>query len=530
MNDKGRVCEAPPAADLTGLRSAAARILGSTSFARCASQRRFLQFIVEETLAGRADRLKGYTLGIEVFGRDRSFDPVSDPIVRVEAGRLRARLCEYYDAEGAADPIRIEVPKGSYAVTVRGGEGARKDNSARLPAIAHLAEKPSIAVLPFADEGGDSGQQYFADGVTDDVITDLSRISGLFVLCRQSSFAYRDAEKQPAAIAEELGVRYLATGRVRRFGDRVRISAELVDGASSQTVWAERYDRSRDEIFAMQDEVVGAIVRALKVKLTPTESDRLGHEGTANGAAHDALMRGLEQFWRYSQAGCFAAEAYFRRALDLDPAYAGAHAWLARCICLQWSHSWTPVRERTLDPAFVHAGRAVALDDASAFCHSMLGWVHLWRREGEQAVAETRLGCALDPNSADAHLFAAMSLAATGQGQEALAYIEAAMRLNPQPSALYFFALGKSLCALGDFEQAAAALKRGLALNAAFLPNHYYLAVVYALSGRQREARETAARLTAIWPERDRGESLMWIDPRLAAVFLDAERQLGLAP
>ncbi len=529
MGNKESIGEAGLQADLTAVRSAADRIVKSSLFAHSDRQRRFLQFIVDETLAGRADRLKGYTLGIEVFGRDHGFDPVSDPIVRVEAGRLRAKLREYYDGEGRLDPVHIDVPKGSYAITIRSEGAVGGEKSAWMrETVRNFEEKPSVVVLPFADEGGEPEQQYFSDGITDDIITDLSKISGLFVLCRHTSFAYRHTDKRSSAIAEELGVRYFVTGSVRRADNRLRISAQLVDTRSDRTLWAERYDRSLDDVFTVQDDVSHAIVDALKIKLTSLEAERLGYEGTASPAAHDALMRGLECHWRYTREGSFEAEAHFKRAIELDPAYALAHAWLARCYTLQWSQNWVPIRERTLDPALIHAERAVELDELLPIGHSILGWVQLWRNNAASAVAETRRACMLDPNDADAYLFASFSLCFVDRAQEALHHIETAMHLNPQPSTFYFFGLANCLFATGAYEQALAPLKRGVELNPMFLPNHLYLAVVQALLGHEKEARDAAAQMLQISPQGQPGSNISLLSPAIMEQFERGERLAGL--
>lgn len=240
------------------------RILGSPLFAQAERQRRFLKFIVTETLAGRADRISGYTVGIGVYDRDPSFEPMLEPIVRVEAGRLRAKFREYYDGEGQPDPIRIGLDKGSYAATIRGSRLVLVAGSNHAPT---MAEKPSLIVLPFASEGDSPTQESFADGITEDLITDLSKLHNLFVVSRHVAYTYRRTQKLPRTIGRNLGVRYLLEGSVRYAGRLIRVSAQLVDTVSGQALWGARYDRKLGEAFAVQDELTRNIVRAIRLRV-----------------------------------------------------------------------------------------------------------------------------------------------------------------------------------------------------------------------------------------------------------------------
>jgi TolB-like protein len=237
-----------------------ARILKSPLFAHAKRQRRFLEFIVTETLAGRADRISSYSLSVEVFDRDESFDPMLDSVVRVGAGRLRAKLREYYDDEGQANPIRIGLEKGSYVATICKRRFDPAEGAGQTPVEP---EKPSLAVLPFASEGEVPGHHHFVDGLTEDVITDLSKLSGLFLVSRHASHTYERTQQPPETIARKLGVHYLLEGNLRLAGGRVRVSAQLIDALSSQVLWGERYDRELGDDFNVQDDLARNIVRAI---------------------------------------------------------------------------------------------------------------------------------------------------------------------------------------------------------------------------------------------------------------------------
>lgn len=474
------------------IRTCLQRVLMHGLFAHSSRQQALLQFVVEEALVGRAHLLKGYTLGVEVFGRGSDFDPVTDSIVRVEVARLRSKLVEYYAGEGGNEAVVFELPKGGYAPLIHIGRAGE--------AQTLRDTRPSLAVLPFVNISADSAQGYFADGLTDDLITDISKLSGLFVISRQSSFVYKDSGKRAEEIAAELGVRHLLTGSVRRVADRVRISAQLVDAKSGCDLWAERYDRDANDIFAVQDDVAKRIVDALEVKLSGFERERLGYGGTKIMEAHDVLLRGLSEYWHFSREGCRKAQSCFRRSLEIDPDYAVAHAWLARSYVFEYSLGWNLNEAETLDPALVHARRAVELDDFLPLAHAMLGWVQLWRRNAEIAIEEGRRACALNPNDADAHLFLSYTFSAAGQGEKSLRHIEQGMRLNPHPSSVYLLALGQAYVVLKDYEAAFAAFRKGIAINPDFVANHAYLAIFYALLGRMDEAAAEAAETRRIFP------------------------------
>lgn len=522
-----------PEAERAQIDACLARILASPPFAQSERQRRFLKYIVTETLAGRPDRLKGYTIGVEVFDRDRDFDPAVDAIVRVEAARLRAKLREYYEGDGRGDPLRFDLPKGAYTPEFQ-RIAAPADAAVERPAAAADVQrpapvegKPSIAVLPFANMSADPGQAYFADGITDGLITELSRLSSLFVISRQSSFAYKGLPKRAEEIGTELGVRYLLEGGVQRAGDRVRITAQLIDTASDAHLWAERYDRELKDIFAVQDDVTRRIVAVLQVKLAGGEAERVGHAGTASTDAHDAMLRGLERFWVYTEGPVAEARALFAQAVELDPRYAFAHAWLARTLTYQWISFWDP-RAETLERAFEHARMAVDLDPNMPYAHSVLGWVQLWRMQEEAAITAGRRAVALDPNNADAHLFLTMTLAAAGRGEEALPYIQKGMRLNPYPSAFYQQALGVCHFVMEHYDQAIAAFRRGIELSEVFVPNHFFLCIIYTLLNRSEEARAERERILAITGGRTPVLQKIWLDEDLRLQWTGLLQLAGL--
>jgi adenylate cyclase len=351
-----------------------------------------------------------------------------------------------------------------------------------------LPDKPSLAVLPFANLSGDPEQEYFSDGITEDLITDLSKLSGLFVISRHSVFLYKGKITKPAQVSQELGVRYLLEGSVRKSGNRVRISAQLIDSTTGYHLWAERYDGELQDIFAVQDEVTQQIVAALQVKLTEGEQQRLQHPPTNNLDAYEHFLRGLEYYWRRTREANTQARQMFERAIDLDPNFAAVHAWLSRTYVVDWMFQWNE-DPQILERAFVLAQRAAGLEDSLPVAHQTLAYVFLVRKQFDQAIVEAERAVALDPNDADACNTLGEVFSCTGRAQDAVGLVEKAMRLDPHYPASYLFALGQAYYLTGRYEEAISALKRLLTRHPDHLHGRFLLAIAYSETGRSEEAR-----------------------------------------
>jgi adenylate cyclase len=265
-----------------------------------------------------------------------------------------------------------------------------------------LPEKPSIAVLPFTNMSGDPEQEYFSDGMTEDLITDLSKLSGLFVIARNSVFTYKGKAVEVAEVSRKLGVRYLVEGSERKAGNRVRINAQLVDATTGGHLWAERYDRELQDIFALQDEVTQKIVLALKVKLTAEEQTRFCQAPTSNLDAYDSFLRGQAYFWRLTREANIQARQLFEKAIELDPQYAGAYAVPSRTYFIEWLLQWSQ-DPQVLAQGFALAQRAVVSNDSLPLAHTMLGIAYVLQKQHEQAIAEGERAITLDPNYADGY-------------------------------------------------------------------------------------------------------------------------------
>jgi adenylate cyclase len=370
------------------------------------------------------------------------------------------------------------------------------ERAAALP----LPEKPSIAVLPFVNMSGDPEQEYFSDGMTEDLITDLSKLSGLFVIARNSVFTYKGKAVKSEQVSRELGVRYVLEGSVRKAGDRVRITAQLVEASTGYHRWAERYDRPLQEIFALQDEIRQKIVMALKVQLTQEEQARFRRFPTHNLEAYDALLRGLEYANPSTQAANAQARQMFESALALDSQYAAASALLGGTYLCDWIHQWSQAPQ-TLERAFALAQRAIALDDALPVAHRVLGYVYVWNKQHDQAIAEAERAIALDPNDARGYATLAEIVAFAGRPQDAFGLVEKALRLDPQQQADYAWASGHAYYLTGQYEEAIAAFKRALVRYPNNLRPHAYLAASYSELDREEEARAAMVEALRLTPQ-----------------------------
>jgi adenylate cyclase len=362
-----------------------------------------------------------------------------------------------------------------------------------------LPDKPSIVVLPFTNMSGDPEQEYFSDGMTEDLTTDLSKLSGLFVIARNSAFAYKGQAVDIGEVRRKLGVRYVVEGSVRKVSEQVRITAQLVDTTTNGHLWSERYDRSLQEIFALQDEIRQKIVTALKVKLTKDEQARFQHAPTNNLEAYDYFLRGQEQFWRGTKEANAQARQMYEKAIELDPHYAGAYAMLGHTYVEEWINQWNQ-DPQILERAFELAQKAVALDDVLPLAHGILGRVYQWKNQHEQAITEGERAVALDPNNAESHVRLAGILSAADRTEEAVEVAKKAMRLNPHYPPVYLRSLGGAYHQAWYNEEAIATIKRYLVYNPNDPVAHVMLTCSYSDLGRDEEARMAAAEVLRLNP------------------------------
>lgn len=356
------------------------------------------------------------------------------------------------------------------------------------PESALDAAMPSIAVLPFTNMSAEPEQDYFSDGITEDLITDLCKVPGLFVIARNSAFTFNGKSVDVVEIARQLGVRYVVEGSVRRAGNHLRITAQLIEATTAHHLWAERYERELSDVFTIQDEVAREIVTALQIRLAQKKTNNFTARGTDDLEAYDLLLRGRELYYLFTRDTNEQAASFFRRAIEIDPRYAEAHAQLGRTYLTSWNLGWIPGSEDSLEPAFEWSLRALAINPVLPQGHALLSHVYVWKREHDEAIAAADEAVALDPNNADAHSFRAAALCWSGRAREALLSIERAVALNPFYPGSYLFFYGMAYFELQQYADAIDVLRRAIIRTPDFLPNRLFIAAALAASGRDDEA------------------------------------------
>jgi adenylate cyclase len=365
-------------------------------------------------------------------------------------------------------------------------------------------EKPSIAVLPFVNMSGDPEQDYFSDGITEDIITDLSKVSGLSVVARNTAFTYKGKPVKVPEVAKELGVDFVVEGSVRKAGSRVRVTGQLINGKDDRHIWADRYDRDLTDIFAIQDEITHAIVEQLKVKLLPQEKKSIAQAPTDNVEAYTYYLRGRQFIQRHSKANYQLARRMFVKAAELDPVYARAYAGIADCDSFLYLHYNAPVEIETILAA---SARALALDDKLAEPHASRGLALSLRKKWNEATEEFEKAIALDPNSFEAHYLYGRACVTQGRSERAATLFEKAAENNPDDYQA-FCMLTHVYRGLGRPQDSQNAARRGVERAKNELSVHpenaraaYLGGTTLAALGEKEQAREWAARALAIDPD-----------------------------
>jgi adenylate cyclase len=363
-----------------------------------------------------------------------------------------------------------------------------------------LPDKPSIAVLPFENMTGDPKQEYFTDGFTEQIITSLSKIPGLFVISRNSTFTYKGKPVKVQQVSEELGVRYVLEGSVQKSSNRIRINVQLIDAISGQHVWAQSYDRDLKDIFGLQDEVILKITSAMSVNLTAGDQARAWAEGTKSLEAYLKLMQGREYRYKGSRESLAQARRLAEEAIALDPKYAEAYVLLGMATYQQVYHGTTRPKD-FIPKATELIQKALALNGLLADAHSLLGMLYSWSGRYEEAIAEAERGVELDPNSGQAYFHLGVVLRFAGKPKEGIPFIQKALRLEPMAPDAYNRQLAMAYLQTGDCKEAIAACEKGVKRQPDNLTNHVISAAVYGFCGREAEARKEGSEVLRIAPK-----------------------------
>ena len=365
-----------------------------------------------------------------------------------------------------------------------------------------LPDKPSIAVLAFDNMSGDPEQEYFSDGITEDIITALSKTPKMFVIARNSTFTYKGKPVKVKQVAEELGVRYVLEGSVRKAEDRVRITAQLIDALTGHHLWAERYDRDLKDIFALQDEITIKIINALQVELTEGEHARLWRKGTDNLQAYLKSLQARELYLTQTKENNTQAQRLAEEAIALDPDYAVPYHVLSVTHLQDIWFRTTKSPQQSKKQAIELIQKAIALDDSYALAHGFLGFLYTSiMRKYEKGIMEAQKGVDLDPNGAHGYLYLSLSLRYAGKFEEAIQAVEKAIRLNPFPPVTYFKFACSAYWSAGKYEKAIEAGEKAVKVSPNDGGSHMVLVVAYSSAGRQEDARITAKELLRLDPK-----------------------------
>jgi adenylate cyclase len=455
----------------------------------------------------------GVNLGDVIVGGDNLFGDGVNVAARLEGEAAPGGIC----VSGAVyDQVRNKVDLAfddlgerslkniGYPVRVFGvrREGAGEPGSSPEPAAAHPTARPSalpsIAVLPFANLGGDPEQEYFADGITEDLITELSRFQELRVIARNSVLTYKSRPARVQDVGRDLGVRYVLEGSVRKAGGRVRITAQLIDAATGHHLWAERFDRDLADVFEVQDEVTSRIVATLAGKLAESERRRARSGRTENLEAYDCVLRGRELWERFTPEANREARRLYAKAIELDPDYARAYASLAWTYLVEHNERWAGPEERPLERALESARRGVVVNPASHSNHLALGQVCLSKGLYDEALEALETAIALNPNDADGYAFLARALSFAGRPDEAIALVQRAQRLNPAAPRWYAWNLGIAYYLARRYDDAVTTLRRARPLGGTA---YRWLAAAYGQLGRAPDAQAAAAEYLKLTPD-----------------------------
>jgi adenylate cyclase len=493
--------------DQKAIREQLVCILNSGPFHQSQRRRRFLEYLVNETLAGRGERLKAYNVALAVFDRPETFDPVTDPLVRIEAARLREKLREYYGTDGQGDPIRIDLPKGTYTpqIEFRHEDAPQIAREKGSPTHEVSSTVPSVAVFPFNDLSADQNLGYLGDGVAEDIITALSRFPDLVVVARSSSFTYKDKALDVREVGKELGVDYVVEGSVRKDGDKLRIVSQLIDTKNGEHLWAERFDRSGTNPWALQDEITGMIVSAITGEtgaLKQAEYRQAWAKGATTLAEYDYYLRGHEQYVKYAQGdkeGIERSGEIWREGLAKFPS-----SPLLK-VKLGWHHMMRVMIFYSDDPpadvrkAGELARQVLANEHISPQVARLANWlmsfVLVQEKDFDGALAAADRTVALAPYDTFMLSRLMMVLVQLGRPDQALQWADRAAARDPALGWAYNYGRGWAYLVLGRFGEAVDVLTQ-----TEFNDAHLLLAIAYVRLGRSADALVEVGKMMKINP------------------------------
>jgi adenylate cyclase len=472
--------------------------------------------------------------GVNVAARLEALaDPGGILVSSVVHDQVRDKLSFGFEDMGEQIVKNIARPIGVHRVSLAESAPSAKFKSTVAGEPPSTANRPSIAVLPFANMSGDPEQEYFADGISEDIITGLSKLRWFFVIARNSSFIYKGKALDVKRAAHELGVRYVLEGSVRKGGNRVRITAQLIDAATNNHIWADRYDGDLTDVFALQDTITKKVVAVIEPKLLEAEGIRSHERSPEDMGAWDMVMHANSLFWRFTKSDSERAIAMLNQAVERFPDYAPAHSMLAFMLLVSRHLALGMIdADPQMKRAARLAARAAELDNSDPWAHVALGYVAMMMRRADEAASEFQRALDLNPNFAAAHGYLSWALAFDGKSDRAIAHSEEAIRMSPHDPQNAIFTSAQAIAhyMAGRYSEAVDACRKVLQFNAAMLPGMRIYAASLAQAGRMDEARAFLERIKEVHP----ALSVAWIEqnvpytPGPMAKFLEGMRKAGL--
>ena len=468
-----------------------------------------------------------YGSGVNIAARIEGIaDPGGVCISRNAYDHVNDKLELEYEYLGEYEVKNIKEPVRVYKVLL---ESLSPQSFVEEP--LELPDKPSIAVLPFDNMSGNADQEYFSDGLTEQIINGLCKVSHLFVIARNSSFAFKGKAISIKQIAHELGVRYILEGSVQRAGDRVRITAQLIDATTNYHVWSENYDRDLTDIFVLQDEIALNLMYAMQIKLTSGEQARLWEGDTKNIQAFDKQMRGFECFYRLNEKDNNQARHFFNEAINIDKTSAMPYVMQGCTHIVDFWYGWKKSPLQSLEEAEKNVAKALALNDSLDMAHLLLGWIYLAKRKHEEAIIECERAVELNPNGADAHAHLALMHIHSDETELAIKLLKRAFRLNPIPPTIYYDFLAMAHMNNGKYEKAIELSKKGLRDNPDQIGIHFTLTACYSALNRIEEAHNRVDEILRIDPNfslKYYSKTLPYKNQETLDKYIEALRKAGL--
>lgn len=520
------------------IRTQLASILASDTFRNKKRIIRFLDYVVNECLAERAHLIKGYSLGLEVFDKDETFDPQSDAIVRVEAGRLRRLLEHYYMEEGQDDRIRIDLPKGTYApkfiLSEQTAPSQKKDPV--FSAAAAPPTGPAIAVLPFENLSGEASQELFCDGITEEIINHLSLSPSLYVISRRTTAPYKGQAIDIRQLSADLEAHYILEGSIRRAGDQIRVTARLLNATNAAVVWSSNYDRqlTPDNLIDVQDEIatqVAATIGDTYGAVMRTSAVNMKRSSTQYMEAYESTLLLHDYLFELSPKTHLKARDSLEKAVKIDPNYPDAWAGLAFLALDEYRFSFNVRDHDPLEQARIYAEKSIGLSAKYSIAWYAMTIINFHKGDIETFEDNIRMGLSIAPNSPAILADSGVYLCLLGKLDEGLSLVRKAMALNPQHPGWCRFALCHDHYIRGDYAQAIEQV-RFIETPDWFWP-HALQAILYAKLGKTKEAmtsRANVLRLYPTFPENAEKECRKWFRrPQDLEKYLDGLKEAGLA-